>query len=63
MALTKEQFEKLHSTKIVSIEDGASRFSFRMECSCGVQGHFYTKQAAEEYERFHLDRKRVAPYA
>ena len=62
MALTKEQFEKLHSAKVIPIEDGASRFSFRVECSCGVAGHFYTKQAAEEYRDFHLNRKSVAPY-
>jgi hypothetical protein len=62
MPLTQEQFDKLHTCKVVPIDDLTSRFSFKTECTCGAQGLFFTKEDAEKYMQLHLDRKRLAPY-
>lgn len=62
MALTKEQLEKLHSIEIKSIEDATSRFSYKVVCSCGVEGLFYTKADAESYAQLHRARKTLRPY-
>lgn len=62
MALTKAQFEKLHSCQVLPVNDATSRFSFAVKCSCGVQGLFYTKEEAERYKEFHLSRATMAPF-
>ncbi len=62
MALTQEQFDKLHSVSIEDIEDVTSRFSFKVLCSCGYQGLLYTQEQSEALKQLHLDRRRLAPY-
>lgn len=62
MAVSQEQVEKLHKVVIKPIDDATSRFSYKMGCSCGVQGHFFTIEDAEQYKQLHLNRKRMFPY-
>lgn len=62
MALSEEQFAKLHDAKVDPVEDATSRYSYKVTCSCGLHGLFFTKEDAERYRQFHLDRKRMAPY-
>ena len=62
MSLTQEQFERLHTTTVRAIEDATSRFSFEVECTCGVRGLFYDENDAKLYEDMHLKRKSLRPY-
>jgi hypothetical protein len=61
MPLSQEQLEKLHLVEIKELDE-ASRFSFKVHCSCGVEGLFLTKEQAEGYKHYHLENKKVAPY-
>jgi hypothetical protein len=62
MALTKAQFDRLHSCQVLPVNDATSRFSFVVKCSCGIQGFFFTKEQAEVYKEFHLSRAAMAPF-
>lgn len=59
MPFAQDQLRKLHAAKIIEITDATSRFSFKVECPCGVQGHFYTREEAELYLDFHFKRQGV----
>jgi len=54
MPIPQDTLKLQHQGKIVEITDTTSRFSFKFECSCGVQGLFYNKEDAEKYQHYHL---------
>jgi hypothetical protein len=57
MPIPKEEIERQHSVTITEITDRTSRFSFKLTCSCGVQGHFYTQEQVDKYKYMHLSRQ------
>jgi len=62
MALSVEQFKKLHDGEVTEIKDATSRFTHEFKCKCGVEGKFYSKEDAEKYRQFHFDRKQMRPF-
>lgn len=59
--ITEELLKQLHKTEVTKVPD-PYRHSFKMTCSCGVEGLFFNEADAKKYEQYHLDRKRLAPY-
>lgn len=57
MPIPSEILEKQHKGEVFAITDPTSLFSFGYSCACGVQGHFFTKQEADEYRGFHRRRQ------
>jgi uncharacterized protein involved in propanediol utilization len=57
MPIPQEVLKKQHQDKVVEVTDTTSRFSFKFECSCGVQGLFYDKESAQKYREYHLRNK------
>ena len=59
MPIPQETLKLAHQNKIVEVTDQTSRFSFKFECSCGVQGLFYKKEEAERYRNYHLGNRGI----
>jgi hypothetical protein len=61
MTMSDYVFEKLHTVTIGPAPDG-SRFTFKVSCTCHVEGLFLTKQAAEAFKAQHLNNARLNPH-
>jgi hypothetical protein len=57
--IPQETLKLQHQNKIVEIKDLTSRFSYKFECSCGIQGLFFNKEDALKYRAFHLRNKGI----
>ena len=60
--ISEKELEKLHKCEVKPLDNAASRFSHKVECSCGVQGLFYSEEEALQFKELHLYRKRRFPY-
>ncbi len=60
MPIPQEVLKAKHKNEIKDVVDQTSRFSFKFECSCGVQGLFYTLEQAQKYRHYHLGNQGIS---